>query len=187
MNFRVLVASSLLIPSIGLADFVYTGVQVNYVDVEFSSGFANLDGDGYSFEGSYELNERFFLRGQWEEQSFDFGIDGTAIELGGGFHHTFGPTLDLVATASYVEAEVEVPGFRVDDDGFALSGGIRARLADSFEVDAMLNWVDMGNGGSDTGIELRGRYYFSDRFAIGLETDLDDDFDTLSIGFRAEF
>lgn len=187
MNFRVLVVSALLVPSIGLAEFTYTGVQVSYVDVEFNSGFVNLDGDGYRFEGSYELNDRFFLRGEWEERSFDLGIDGDALELGGGYRHAFGPNLDLVGTASYVEAEVGVPGFSVDDDGFALGGGVRARLADSFEVDAMLNWVDMDKGGSDTGIELRGRYYFSDRFAIGLETDLGDDFDTLSLGFRAEF
>ena len=41
--------------------------------------------------------------------------------------------------------------------------------------------------GGDTGVELLGRYFFTDWFAFTLETDLGEDFDTLIFGFRAEF
>jgi hypothetical protein len=186
-NLLGIVAGALLVPSIGLADFVYTGVEVSYVDVEFNNGLADLDGDGYRFSGSLELNDRFFLLGEIEDQSYDLGIDGSAYEVGVGFHHPFGSTFDFVGTASFVQAEVEFAGFGADDDGIALGGGVRAQLADSFEVEASLQYVNLDQGGSDTGIELRGRYYFTERFAFSLETDLDDDVDTLSFGFRAEF
>ena len=66
-------------------------------------------------------------------------------------------------------------------------GGVRSRLTDAFEVGASLQWVDMDRGGSDTGVELLGRYFFTDWFAFTLETDLGEDFDTLIFGFRAEF
>ena len=71
MNFRVLavVAGSLLIPSIGSADFVYTGVEVSYVDVELNNGLVDLDGDGYRFEGSVEMGESWFLLGEWGDRS----------------------------------------------------------------------------------------------------------------------
>lgn len=192
MNFRAcfaIVASTLLIPSIGLAEFVYTGVEVGYVDVEINAGPVDLNGDGYRFAGSLELNDRFFLLGEFEDQSFDFGIDGSAYELGGGYHHSFSSTLDFVGTVSYREQDMNVAGlgFGFDNDGLALGGGVRARLTDSFEVGASLQWVDWDQGGSDTGVELLGRYFFTDRFAFTLETGLDDDIDTLSFGFRAEF
>jgi hypothetical protein len=190
MRLRILsaaVAGALLAPSVGLTEFAYTGLEVSYVDIEFDSSLANIDGDGYRLGGAIDVSDKMFVLGQWEEQSFDFGIDGSAYELGVGLHHALGRNLDFVGTASYVQAEIEAGGFSVDDDGLALGGGIRARLADSFELDAMLKWVDMDDSGSDTGIELRGRYYLSKRFAVLLATDIDDDVDTLSLGFRAEF
>ena len=190
MNIRVLfgaVAGALLIPSIALAEFTYTGIEVSYVDVEFNDGVTALDGDGYRVGGFYEFNDSFFLLAELEDQSFDLGIDGSSTEVGVGFHHAFGSTLDFVGSASLVQEDVQVAGFGGDDDGFALGGGIRARLMDSFEVDAGLQWVDLDRGGSDTRIKLRGRYYFTDSFAFSLETEFDDDIDTLRFGFRAEF
>ena len=124
------VAAALLAPGIGSAEFVYTGIDVGYVDVEFNTGVGNLDGDGYRFAGSWELNERFFLQGEIQDQSYDSflgaSVDGTAYELGLGYHHSFSTTLDFVGTLSFVEEEVSVsvPGFGVgvDQDGFALGG-----------------------------------------------------------------
>ena len=196
--FRVIVgvvASVLLIPGIALAEFVYTGVEVGLVDLEYDTGAGTLDGDGYRFAGSWELNERWFLHGEYEDWDFDsilgIGIGGSHFELGGGYSHSFSDSLDFVGTASWVNEEVDVavPGFGavgVDSDGIALGGGIRARVAQSFELGAMLQWVDLDQG-SDTGVELLGRYFFTPQFALTLATDINDDFDTLTLGFRAEF
>ncbi len=196
--FRVIfgvVASVLLIPGIALAEFVYTGVEVGLVDVEYDTGAGTLDGDGYRFAGSWELNERWFMHGEYEDRDFDsilgIGIGGSHLELGAGYAHSFSDSLDFVGTASWVNEEVDVavPGFGsvgVDSDGIALGGGIRARVAQSFELGAMLQWVDLDQG-SDTGVELLGRYFFTPQFALTLATDINDDFDTLTLGFRAEF
>lgn len=179
--------SALLVPAIGQAEFVYSGVEVSYVDVEFDSGPASLDGNGYRFSGFYQMNSMAFLHGEWEEQDFDFGIDGTTYEFGAGYRHAMSDSLDFVATASYVHAEIDVAGFGFDDDGLGLGAGLRAQIAPAFQVEAMLRYVDLDDSGSDTGLDLLGRYYFSDRYAFTLETSLDDDVDTLSFGFRAEF
>lgn len=45
----------------------------------------------------------------------------------------------------------------------------------------------MDLGGSDTGLRLKGRYYFADTMAVSLGTDFNDAADTLRLGFRAEF
>ena len=189
------VASLLLVPGIALAEFVYTGLEVGYVDVEFDSGAGTLDGNGYRFAGALELNEQWFMHGEYEDRDFDsilgVGIGGSHMELGAGYAHSVNGSLDFVGTAAWVneEVNVSVPGFGavgVDSDGIALGGGLRARVADSFEFGAMLQWVDL-DGGSDTGIELMGRYFFTPRYAFTVETDINDNFDTLTFGFRAQF
>ena len=189
MRFKVMgvLAGALLVPGVSMAEFVYTGVEVSYIDVSYDTGFGSIDGDGYSFSGQYQMNPSTFLYGEWEEQSFDAGIDGQAYEFGAGFRHALSNSLDLVANAGYAHAEVDVQGFGFDDDGLTLGGGIRAQLASSLQVEAIIRYVNFDEAGSDTGLDLSGRYYFNDRYAFTLATSFDDNVDTLSFGFRAEF
>jgi hypothetical protein len=173
-------------PNLVLADMNYTNLQVNYLDVEVGQG-ASIDGDGFEIGGAYELSERIHLFGSWQDQSLDFGIDGRSLEFGGGWTHSFSDTLDFIGTLSYVDAELKQGSFTTDDDGLALGGGIRTRLADSFEVDAGLKYVDFDESGSDTGLSLGGRYYFNESMALNARADFNDNADTLRLGFRWEF
>jgi len=168
----------------------YNAFDASYVlDVEIDSDRANVnvDGDGFEIGGSFELNDKFFLLGKWQEQNLDFGVDGRALELGAGLHHPLNETLDFVATLSYIDAEVEVGNFSADDDGLGVGAGIRARVAESFEIDAGLKLIDFDDSGSETGFSFGGRWYFADTMAITARADYADNVDTLSIGFRAEF
>lgn len=189
MHFKVIgvLAGALLVPSVSMAEFVYSGIEVSYIDVELDTGLGTIDGDGYRFSGQYQMNPTTFLYGEWEDQSFDSGVDGTAYEFGAGFRHALSNSLDLVATAAYVKSEVDFQGLSADDDGLGLGGGVRAQLAPSFQVEAMVRYVDFDQSGGDTGLDILGRYYFNDRYALTLATSLNDNVDTLSFGFRAEF
>jgi hypothetical protein len=175
-----------LAPSALLADMNYTKLEVSMIDTELDGPF-NVDGDGFEIGGAYELNDKIHVFGQWQDQSLDFGIDGRSLELGAGFSHGFSDKLDFVGTLSYVDAEVKAGNVTADDDGLALGGGIRTRVADSFEVDAGLKYVDFDESGSDTGWSFGGRYYFNDSMALGASADFNDNADTLRIGFRWEF
>ena len=172
-------------PGLVLADMNYTNFEVSMIDVENDS--FNVDGDGFALEGSYELNERFHLFGEWQDQSLDFGLDGRSLELGGGYTHSFSDKLDFVGTLSYVDAEVKLGSLTADDDGLGIGGGIRSRIAESVELDASLQLVDFDESGSDTGYSVGGRYYFNDDMAIGASVDFTDNSDTLRVGFRWEF
>lgn len=174
-------------PGALLADMSYSNFEVGYADIDLDGSFGNVDGDGYALGGSYAVNESVFVFGEMQDQSFDFDVDGTSYELGLGFAHGFNPDLDFVGSLSYVDTELEFGGFSVDDDGYAIGAGIRSRVASAVELDAGLRFIDMNQAGSDTGLRLKGRYYFADTMAVSLGTDLDDAADTLRLGFRAEF
>jgi hypothetical protein len=188
MKLATLIGSLLvaLVPGAALAEFTYNNVEVSLIDVELD-GPANVDGDGFEVAGSYDLNDRLFLFGEWQDQSLDLGIDGRSLELGAGLKHEINPDLDFVGTLSFVDTQLELGGQSADDDGLALGAGVRSRLGDSFELDALVRYVDFDESGGDTGFAVTGRYYFTRSLAVTFGTDMNDNVDTLRVGFRAEF
>lgn len=176
-----------LAPSLLLADMNYTNFEVSFLDVELDQGPFNVDGDGFELAGAYELNDRVFLFGEWQDQSLDFGVDGRTIEIGGGYTHSFSDKLDFVGQLSYLDSEVKAGNLTADDDGLALGGGIRALVTDAVQLDASLKLVDFDNSGSDTGFSIGGRYYFNPSMAIAASADFNDNADALRVGFRWEF
>jgi hypothetical protein len=173
-------------PGAALADELrYSNFEVSWIDVSLD-GAANVDGDGLAFSGAYELNKKMFLFGEWQDQNYDFGIDGRSLEFGAGLHHELSRNLDFVGTLSYLDDEVKFGGISASDNGLGLGAGIRTWLGTQFQLDAMLKFVDFDSG-SDTGVSVMGRYYFKNKLAVSFGTDMTDNADTLRLGFRAEF
>jgi hypothetical protein len=161
--------------------FDYRYLEASFVDVEIDD--TGIDGDGIRLEGLHSFGDSFFASAKYEDYDFDYDLDGSAFLIGGGYIHPMSADLDLVAKGQYAQVELE----NYDDDGIGIGGGVRTRLADSFEVDAMLNLFNFDEGGSDTYIDLRGRYYINDRFAVSLNFDIGSDyFETMGVGVRFE-
>ncbi|MGW8368790.1 MAG: hypothetical protein ACWGPN_08935 [Gammaproteobacteria bacterium] len=175
--------TALAAPGMALAQegFDYRYFEVGFVDVEIDD--TSIDGDGIRLEGLHEFGDSFFLSAKYEDYDFDFDIDGSSLQIGGGYIHPFSADLHFVAKGQYAQVEVN----NYDDDGIGIGGGVRTRLTDTIEVDAMLNWFDFDDGGSDTYIDLRGRYYINQRFAVSLSFDIGSDyFETMGVGVRFE-
>jgi opacity protein-like surface antigen len=186
---RLALTASLLLalaPAAFAEDMSYSNVELKYLDVSLSDSVFNVNGDGFAIDGSYEITSRVFLLGEWQDLSYDFGVNGRTYELGAGFHHPISSTVDFVGTLSYLDTKVSSGGFSESDDGFGLGGGIRARLGKDFELDAGLKYVDFGNG-SDTGLHASGRWYFKKAMALSFGIDNTDNTDVWHVGFRAEF
>jgi opacity protein-like surface antigen len=176
-----------LFPVVSSAEMTYSNVEFRYLDFSLDRPYANLDGNGFAIGGAYELNKRVFLLGEWQHQNYDFGVDGRQYEFGAGYHHPIDRKLDFVGTLTYVDNKIDVGPGSVSDDALGLGAGVRIRLISSFELDAMLKYVDFDKAGSDTGARLDGRWYFKRRMAFTFGTDTTNDVDALHLGFRAEF
>ena len=190
MSCKRLIAAALIaaaVPGLASAEFNYTNIDLRYVDIEFDNSLVDVDGSGYEIAGSYALNHQFFLFGAYETQDFDFGVDGDQLEAGFGYNHPFGPNLDFIATGSLLRYEISAAGQSFDDDAVAVGAGLRARPASPFEVEAGLKYVNYDDADGDTAFEVLGRWYFMPKMALSLGMDLNDDFDSFRLGFRAEF
>ena len=160
-------------------DLSYDFLELRFVDVDES------DGDGIRFAGSYQIDDEWILVGGLTSVDFDFDVDSTALEIGGGYVWNYSEDFDLVSTVRYVRVDVDTPIGDFDDSGFALSSGIRGFLAPQFEIRGSANYIDVDD--SDTYIELAGDYYFSDQVSAGITLELAGDADVFTIGARWYF
>ena len=178
----ILLASLLALPLAAQAQdgFDYTYVEAALVNGDNDVGPLNIDLDGIELGASYGFGDSFYIAGSYSDLNYDFGVDGSVLTVGAGFHTRLSNELDFFADLSYVDAEVG----NTDDTGYGINAGIRARVSDDFEVEGGVNYVDLDS--SDTGLRIAGRYYFSDRFAVAARI-VDNDGMSWGIGVRYEF
>ncbi len=182
----ITLAAGLSMPALA-QDMSYSFVEASYLDTEIDDNNFDVDGDGFGVSGSIELNETFFLQAAYSTQDFDFSIDYDQVSVGIGAHFPMAENLDLVGAISYVDAEVDTRFGDLDDDGYGLDLGVRARLAEQFEVEGGINHVDLDDSGDETSLKLGGRYYLSQELAFGAGVQIGDDVTTWQLGVRLEF
>jgi hypothetical protein len=174
-------------PKSGLS---YSYAELGYVNTEIDD--ANLDGDGLVIKGSWGFTNRFHAFASYADLGFDFGVDSSQFEIGAGINQPLTPKIDLVATVSYLSAEVtaNVPGFRnlsVDDDGFGVGVGLRGLVTDQVELNGRIDYVDFDNAGDDTSFTVGGRYSFTSQWSAGADINFNDDGTTWIVGGRFTF
>lgn len=165
--------------------FDYTFVEAGILNTEIDAGVFDVDGDGFGIGGSFAIDDNIHVLASYSDEDYDLGIDGNTLAIGAGFNTSLNADLDLVAHVSYVNAELEAGALSVDEDGYSLGAGIRARTGDNVELEAGLDYVDLDD--SDTVLKVGGRYYFNDSFAVGASFADTDDGLRWTIGVRAEF
>lgn len=185
MNRKLLIAGLALLPITAQADFSYNHLELGYIDTELDTSGFDVDGDGYGVNVSMALNDQIHLVAGYASQDFDFGVDVDQWQAGAGYHYSFNPNVDFVATVTYLDVTIDTPFRDVDDDGFGLGAGVRGRLGEQFEVEAGLDYVDLGD--SDTAVRVGGRYYFNEQFAVGAGVSHSDDATTWRVGVRIQF
>ncbi len=164
-------------------NFFQAGYQAVDLDV---GGGQDVDGDGWTLGGSYELSDEWFVYAGYSDTGFDFRVDLTQLQAGVGWKSDISNNTNVFARASYVNAEVDAPGFNsFDESGFGLGVGIRSNVTDLIELYGEISYVDLGSGADGT--EIGGGIFFNlkSNFALGLGASTDDD--VTSYGATARF
>lgn len=154
----------------------YNYAELRFVDVDVAGG------DGFRLGGSYELDNNWLIVGSLTTLDFNNDVDTFTIDVGVGYVWPWQEDWDLVATARFLNTDVDTPFGSDDDSGLGLSGGIRGLITPEVEVRGAVNHVTVGD--SDTFVEIAGDYYFTPQFAAGLSVDVLGDVDTFTIGAR---
>lgn len=166
--------------------------ELSYSYIQGGYSAVNVDGtdfNGFGLKGSVGFNDSFYGFASYdtgEENNAD--LNQTAIGLG---WHTAGDT-QWFFEAAYVNNEVDFGGGAdLDDDGYSVAGGVRAKLSDKFELNGKLSYTDVGDFGDGIGAGIGALLSFNETWGAYASYDYADrsdfDVDTWGLGVRASF
>ena len=176
--------------SAGAQGFDYNYFSVGYQRMNLDDGFIDVDGDGFGIDGSFAINDSFFIfgsyaMGEFEEQGITVDVD--TLSAGIGWHTPLTDRVDFVTGLSYEYVDVGASGFgSVDENGYGLGVGLRFQASEAIELNGGINYVDYGDG-DDTGFGLGLLYGVSENVDIGVSADWAEDSSAYGINGRFYF
>ena len=190
---RALLCTAFLLPALSQAQeaarpqsaqFNYTYVQIGYDELDFDVDPFDVDGDGLTLSGSYEINDDWHVYASFG--SFDLDPGNTDIDtwtLGAGYVFPLKDDIDIYGRVLYIDQSSDVSS--VDEDGLGLQARIRARVTDEFELEGGIQYTDIVD--TDTSLQAAARYNFTENFSAGITLNFAGDADGIGINARYSF
>ncbi len=121
------------------------------------------DADSLELEGSFKLNQNFFLTGNMETISIDqTSIDIDVLSFGIGYVFELSSDAAAYTKVEYIDFDANV-AFEGDDSGYGLALGMKSMIAPKTELFAEIEHVNLE--GSSTNLAFGLKQYFND--AVG--------------------
>jgi hypothetical protein len=165
--------------------FNYSYVELGYDETDFDLGPFDVDGDGLTLSGSFEINDEWHAYASYGSSDLDFGIDVDTWTLGAGYVFPLKEDVDLYGRVLYVDVSVDAGPAAADDDGLGLQFRIRTRVTDEFELEGGIQHVDVSD--SDTSLQASARYHFTEALSAGIGITFAGDTDGIGINARYSF
>ena len=193
---RALLVTTALLPALSEAQepaatrptssqFNYSYVELGYDETEFQVGNADIDGDGLTLSGSFEINDDWHAFASYGNADLDFGIDVDTWVLGAGYAFPLRQDVDLYGRVLYLKVDADVGALAADEDGLGLQFRIRALVTDELELEGGIQYVDIED--SDTSLQVGARYHFTETFSAGVGLTVAGDADGIGINARYSF
>jgi hypothetical protein len=188
---RLLVLPLLLCPLFAAAqnqpraDFDYGYFQLGYLDfssdVTVGGTTVDLDGTGFSIDGSLELRDHVHAFLTFRNTELDSTPDADVGTRWGGIgtHWQVADKVSVFGRAGFLDGE--------GDDGYFASGGVRYIPADGWEVRGGFRHFGWDIIESDTGGFVEGDMWLTDVAALMFSYESVDAADTFTIGMRFYF
>lgn len=191
---KTLLATAVLLPAVGIAQeqvrprqaqFSYNYVEISYDETDFDVAGSDIDGDGLTLAGSFELTDEWHAYASYGSADLDFGIDIDTWAIGAGYSFPLRTGVDLYGRVLYIDSSVDAGPVNADDDGLGLQLRIRGRVNDVLELEGGVQYVDVGD--SDTSLMASARYHFNKAFSAGVALTFGGDTDGIGINARYTF
>ena len=167
------------------AEFDYGYFQLGYLDfssdVTVGGSTVDLDGTGFSIDGSLELREHVHAFITFRNTEFDSTPEADVGTRWGGIgtHWQVADKVSVFGRAGFLDGE--------GDDGYFASGGVRYIPADGWEVRGGFRHFGWDIIESDTGAFVEGDMWLTDVAALMFSYESVDAADTFTIGMRFYF
>jgi hypothetical protein len=167
----------------------YSYLEAGYQSANLDDPFDTLD--GFTIAGSLAVTDRFHLFATYldGDADFDLGFVDGSVDLkrfvvGGGLNVPVGTGVDFVGRLAYVDVSADLLGVSEDGNGYALSAGLRSRLA-AWELEGAVVYSDVEDE-DDTTLDLAARWYPTTALSFGPTLSIGDD-TAWGVAIRYEF
>ena len=125
------------------SNFSYDYVEIVRLQSETDVDGFDLDGDGNAIVISKGVASNVAVFFSYQDEDFDFDIEGEAMTLGVDLYKSISDSNDIVLSVAAVQVEVSQPIVGSDDDtGNIVALELRNRLAESVELDLFVARTD---------------------------------------------
>jgi hypothetical protein len=162
------------------ADFKYTYIEGGYASVNPSGSGSSLT--GFGVDGSYALNQDWHALAGYMHVSC-CGISENDFNVGAGWNDAIADNVNLYINGEFLSQDRTGPGTH---SGWAAEAGLRAALADHFELDGFVNHSDV-NSVTENTIGVRGLYAIDMFWNLFASYSNNSDEDTFLVGVRYVF
>lgn len=161
----------------------------NFVEVGYTDSFDSDGLDGVEVNGSFELNDSFFLNVNYMAAEEDNLIDIDGYVLGLGYKNDLSDNSVWFAQADYltIDSEITLPSFSTSnsENGYQLSLGVVSQVSENWELSAAAKYIDVFE--SDTYAEFGAVYSFTDTLGVYFDVETDFDDSNYAVGLRMSF
>lgn len=179
----ILFIASLAPSALFAGDFDYTYIDISFVSIDVDG----TDGSGIETEGSYELNEKAYVKLRYTyAEGNDVDVWYEDLIIGGGANYQLDNKLDLVAEGGIMVSWIETDFWDDSDTGFALRGLLRYLAQDKIELNGGMVFTSIWDD-TDFGIEFGAVFIATEKFGIKAGYRTVGDVDTIHIGGRLSF
>jgi hypothetical protein len=182
MNKKLLASAILSVLSFGtMADTPsFDKIEVGFSSFDFDLGVGDID--GFELKGSKEINDNFYVAGDYSKLS-ENGYSYSLTTVGVGYKNDISTSSTFFAELDY--AKIDADG-GVDADGYELTSGIRSMLTNKVELMAAIEYADI-DGNDTTSLVLGSAYNLTDNFALYADYKYESELSRYGVGVRFNF
>jgi hypothetical protein len=184
MQRLVLVAA--LLPLSGLAQEDYGPLRYDYITA--SLVMPELDEIGFELDASIGVTEDLIVFGAFRTWEPGHRVDIDTLQIGVGHIWPIQPNVDVIASLSYADNDIDRPGpGRADEEGLVLSGQVRAWATPRIELAGSVSLDNSTGSSTDTILEMGLQYFHETNLSYGGRIRADEDDTVLFLGARFYF
>lgn len=176
----VLVVSAALPMAAQAAGFDYTYAEGGYLNESPSHG-SSLS--GAFVDGSYALQPNWHISGLFSTASC-CSITDNRFAASVGYNTAIAENIDFIADASFLNENLSHGGG--SHSGWAIDGGLRARLAPQFELDGLITHSNV-NSNTENSLTVRGLYSLTSNWRLFASFSNNSDENDFMLGVRYAF
>ncbi|HEY5665518.1 MAG TPA: hypothetical protein VIV64_02275 [Gammaproteobacteria bacterium] len=183
---RYCVLLAAIAPAAAFAQTDFGPLRYDYVAANLA--VPELDEIGIEVDGSTAVTENLVVFGRYRDFEPDAGVEQQSMQIGVGYFWKIQPSLDLMASLSYADNDIDRRGLPLEkEEGLILGGHVRGWMTGRVELAGSVLLDNSKGSDTDTVVEFGLQYFRQANWSVGGRIRDDDDATTLFLGVRFYF